>query len=191
MRTKGYRICKNMEKGMLVFRFSGSESFAERNRMSPRRRRRTGGRRPRKGRLARSEVATLRLDPKLRYFLELAARKQRRTISSYLEWAAEQSLDRIRLTDSGGSSSSLTDEVEQLWNVDKVARFVKLASRHSDLLNHHEQMLWKLIQQNQYVWPRYGDEQPLANLNIGRLGMHWDKFVAVADDKAGKSILPD
>jgi hypothetical protein len=52
-------------------------------------------------------------------------------------------------------------------------------------------MLWKLIQQNQYVWPRYGDEQPLANLNIGRLGMHWDKFVAVADDKAGKSILPD
>ena len=66
-----------------------------------------------------------------------------------------------------------------------------LPSRHPDLLNHHEQMLWKLIQQNQYVWPRYGDEQPLANLNIGRLGMHWDKFVAVADDKAGKSILPD
>ena len=28
MRTMGYRICKNMEKGMLVFRFSGSERAA-------------------------------------------------------------------------------------------------------------------------------------------------------------------
>jgi hypothetical protein len=78
-----------------------------------------------------------------------------------------------------------------LMTTDNFHGIDRLASRHPDLLNHHEQMLWKLIQQNQYVWPRYGDEQPLANLNIGRLGMHWDKFVAVADDKAGKSILPD
>lgn len=161
------------------------------NYMLPRRRRRRGGRRAREGKLARSEVATLRLDPKLRYFIELAARKQRRTISSYLEWAAEQSLDLIRLTDSAGSSSSLAYEVEQLWDVDKVERFVKLASNHPDLLNHREQMLWKLIRQNQYVWPRHGGEQPLANLNIGKLRAHWDQFVAVASGKAGKSVLPD
>jgi hypothetical protein len=157
--------------------------------MALRRKRRVRGRRPRDGRLARSEVATLRLDPKLRYFIELAARKQRRTISSYLEWAAEQSLDRIRLTDSAGSPSSIADETEQLWDVDEAERFVKLASRHPELLNHHEQMLWKLIQQNQYVWPRYGDEQPLANLNIGRLRTHWDQFIAVANGKVGRTKL--
>ncbi len=159
--------------------------------MLRRRKRRRGGRRVREGKLARSEVATLRLDPKLRYFIELAARKQRRTISSYLEWAAEQSLDRIRLTDSAGSASSLADETEQLWDVDEIERFVKLASRYPELLNHHEQMLWKLIREDPHLWRRSGEEQLLGNLNIGRLRTDWDRYVAVAQGKVGKSLLPD
>jgi hypothetical protein len=158
--------------------------------VSRRKKRRRGGRRPREGRLARSEVATLRLDPRLRYFIELAARKQRRTVSSYLEWAAEESLDRIRLTDSEGSPHSMADEMGQLWDVDKVERFVRLAFRHPDLLDHHQQMLWKLIKENQYVWPRQRGEQPVANLNVERLRALWDRFVAVANGKAARSVLP-
>ena len=37
--------------------------------------------------LNRTETVTIRLDPKLRYLTELAARKQRRTVSSFIEWA--------------------------------------------------------------------------------------------------------
>ena len=40
----------------------------------------------------KSEVVTVRLDPKLKYVAELAARRQRRTLSSYIEWAIEDSL---------------------------------------------------------------------------------------------------
>jgi predicted HicB family RNase H-like nuclease len=40
----------------------------------------------------RSEVVTVRLEPKLKYLAELAARKQRRSLSSYVEWAIKQSL---------------------------------------------------------------------------------------------------
>jgi hypothetical protein len=154
------------------------------------RKRRSRGRRPREGRQARSEFATLRLDQRLLYSIELAARKQRRTISSYLEWAAEQSLDRIRLAESGGPSHSIADEMSELWAVDEVERFVKLASRHPDLLNHHEQILWRLIRESQYVWPRTGDEQAFANLNIGKLRAHWDQFVAVANGETTNSVLP-
>ena len=35
------------------------------------------------GKLARSETVTVRLDPKLRYLAELAARIQRRSVSSF------------------------------------------------------------------------------------------------------------
>lgn len=141
--------------------------------------------------MARSEIATLRLDPKLRYFVELVARMQRRTISSYLEWAAEQSLDLILVTDSAGSSHSIRNEIGELWDVDKVERFVKLASRHADLLDHRQQILWRLIRENRYVWPRSDEGQPIANLSIGKLSMYWDRFVAVANGKAGESVLPN
>lgn len=102
------------------------------------------------GKLARSETVTVRLDPKLRYLAELAARKQRRTLSSYIEWAIEDSLDRTQLY--GNDNVSLADESAILWDVDDADRFVKLALRHPDLLTHEEQVRWKLIRENGSLW---------------------------------------
>jgi hypothetical protein len=53
-------------------------------------------------------------------------------------------------------------------------------------------MLWKLIRDNQYVWPRSNKgQQSIADLSIGKLNMYWNQFAAVANDKADKSVLPD
>lgn len=47
--------------------------------------------------LPRSEILTVRLDPKLRFAAELAARKHRRTLSSFTEWAVEEAVKRLPL----------------------------------------------------------------------------------------------
>src|SRR4051794_21564371 len=47
--------------------------------------------------LNRSETVTVRLDPKLNYLCELAARAQRRTKSSFIEWAVADSLRNVIL----------------------------------------------------------------------------------------------
>jgi hypothetical protein len=47
------------------------------------------------GKLSRSEIVTVRLDPKLRFAVELAARKQRRTASSFIEWAITEAIKRL------------------------------------------------------------------------------------------------
>src|SRR5688572_20503606 len=47
--------------------------------------------------LNRSETVTVRLDPKLNYLCELAARAQRRTKSSFIEWAIADSLGSVSL----------------------------------------------------------------------------------------------
>lgn len=143
------------------------------------------------GSLSRSEIVTVRLDPKLRYFAELAARKQRRTLSSFIEWAVERGLDSIHITD---GDTSLWSEADTLWDVDESDRFAKLALRHPDLLTHDEQVLWKLIRENGYVWRgRYDHEgywrwNPAdeSDLNLNRLKQNWGNFKAAAagDDEA-------
>lgn len=42
--------------------------------------------------LNRSETVTVRLDPRLNYLAELAGRAQRRTKSSFIEWAVQQAI---------------------------------------------------------------------------------------------------
>jgi hypothetical protein len=168
--------------------------------LTSRRRKKKGG----GGRLARSETVTVRLDPKLRYLAELAARKQRRTLSSYIEWALEESLGRVVLREGGDIDDrvvkvSVSDAAEGLWDVDEADRFVILAFNYPDLLTHQEQILWKLVHRNGYLWKDeyivgsnnrlYKTKSP-SSFNFERLRDHWDDFVAVAKGEADADILP-
>jgi hypothetical protein len=148
------------------------------------------------GKLSRSETVTVRLDPKLRYLAELAARRQRRTVSSYIEWAIEDSLRHFSLDLNG--SVVLADEAEALWDVDDADRFAQLALRHPDLLTHDEQVLWKLVRENGLLWRgnfagvdrewtwSIDDE----SLLFDRLRQHWSTFCAVAEGSASAKQLP-
>lgn len=97
----------------------------------------------------RSKVVGVRLDPKLRYLAEIAARKQRRTISSFIEWAIEDSLGRIELYHGSGYngdySVTLEQEISRLWDVDEAERFARLAILYPELLTTEEQEHWKLL----------------------------------------------
>lgn len=149
------------------------------------------------GKLSRSETVTVRLDPKLRYLAELAARRQRRTLSSYIEWAIEDSLKHLSL-DANHDHTSLADEANALWDVDEADRFARLALRHADLLTHEEQVLWKLIRENGWMWRgkfegadrewRWSVRE--ESLCFDRLREAWAKFVAVVETGSGHAELP-
>lgn len=158
------------------------------------------------GKLARSETVTVRLDPKLRYLAELAARKQRRTVSSFVEWAVEEALDRVYLREETGDSRddfqraiSIGTMADGLWDVDEADRLAKLAMQFSELLTHDEQVLWKLIRENGTLWKgRYEPKNDGAwtwqitpsALCYDRLRQHWETFKAVAEGKADRNALP-
>lgn len=146
------------------------------------------------GKLTRSETVTVRLDPRLRYLAELAARKQRRTLSSYIEWSIEESLQHVALANEGDSLAVLARD---LWDVDEADRFAKLAFRFPDLLTHEEQVLWKLICEYGALWHYHSphdDEYVWAinedNLIVERLRENWELFKAIAAGEEGKAKLP-
>lgn len=159
--------------------------------MTEKERRKGGG-----SKLSRSETVTVRLDPKLRYLAELAARKQRRTLSSFIEWAIEDTLNRVILQYDGPDSKSVADVATRLWDVDEADRFVRLAFDYPDLLTHDEQILWKLITENGFLWKGHYTEEGWIwqvqeiYLIIHRLREHWGSFVEVGRGQQTKDILP-
>jgi len=156
-----------------------------------------------RGGKVRSETITVRLDPKLRYLAELGARKQRRTLSSYVEWAIEASLDRVNLSEAGAWNDSspaisISDVASSLWDVEEPDRFVRLALRYPELLTHHEQVVWKLIRENGILWKgRYDKitekwtwEVKEESVVFEQLRSYWDQFNRVARGELEKSALP-
>ena len=153
------------------------------------------------GKLTRSETVTVRLDPKLRYLAELAARKQRRTVSSFIEWAIEDALNRVLLREAvgGDSGTSIASAAQNLWDVDEADRFAKLAFNYPDLLTHDEQILWKFVRENGCLWQvKYRGENNILSwetderfLILHRLREYWSDFVALAKGEGDKSRLPN
>jgi hypothetical protein len=144
------------------------------------------------GKLSRSETVTVRLDPKLRYLAELAARRQRRTLSSFIEWAIEENLKSVHLN-SDDPSTSISSQAAELWDVDEPDRFAKLAIRYPQMLTHDEQVVWKLIRENGCVWhrDRFGHWSiGLNSLSFVRLREHWSTFKSVARGELPESKLP-
>jgi hypothetical protein len=132
------------------------EFFAEGNRTFERKdttwqpkirkaRRKSGG-----GKLTRSETRHCANGPEVRYLAELAARKQRRTLSSFIEWAVQQSFSKVPstlvlATTAMRASSRFQTTERQLWDVDESERFVRLAIRYPDLLDHDEQSQMEVL----------------------------------------------
>ena len=156
------------------------------------------------GKLGRTETVTVRLDPKLRYLTELAARKHSRTVSSYIEWRIKLSLDLedVRPVDTPAhvaAPETIGSEGEYLWDVDEADRFVKLALRYPHLLTHEEQVRWKLIRECGYLWRgKYGPppsqewrwQVAETSLCFDRLRDKWELLCAIVNGDKPASELP-
>ncbi len=140
------------------------------------------------GKLVRSEIVTVRLDPRLRYLSDLAARSQRRTLSSYIEWTLQQSLNDAVLYDLGTKNPvTVSGFSEILWDVDPVMRLLNLARNFVHLLNFEEQLLYKLIVATDWFWGGAPDPnmvvvdssltdipRSLTDIKLYRVHQSWD-----------------
>jgi hypothetical protein len=96
----------------------------------------------------RTEVFAMRLDPKLKYLGEIAARKQRRSLANFVEWAIEQALSTVPLNAPGESvypTVTVASKAEELWSPNEATRLVNLATRYPDLLTYEERLIWDVI----------------------------------------------
>jgi predicted transcriptional regulator len=134
------------------------------------------------GSLTRSQVVTVRLDPKLKFAAELAAKKQRRTISSFIEWAVEQAIERVEITagDMSNRGETIIDALARTWDVEEPDRIVKLAVYYPQLLSYEEEQIWKLISECAHFWvggvkPKAGNPDDLiSGLYFDRVRARWE-----------------
>lgn len=93
----------------------------------------------------RTEVVHVRLDPKLKLAADLAAAKERRTLSSIIEVAVENFTKNLAIPSSLDKSTTAYDIAEFIWDPIAADSFVNMAVQFSDLMTSTEQRLWKLI----------------------------------------------
>jgi len=132
------------------------------------------------GKLTRSETVTVRLDPRLRYLSELAARKQRRTLSSYIEWTLFESIKSTVIEEMGDQKPiTLSELANHIWDVDPVTRLLNLAFLAGDLLSFEEQVLIKIIRSESWFLDDHAPEM-LLEIKQHRVRQAWAAIESLA-----------
>jgi hypothetical protein len=100
---------------------------------------------------SRSDTLNMRIDPRLKYLADLAARESQRTLSGFIEWAIKRALtpeamreDESNVSEPLGPMQPKPLWGEGFWNVDEADRAFLLASRR-DLQSIEEQLFFKLF----------------------------------------------
>jgi hypothetical protein len=142
-------------------------------------------------------VVGVRLDPKIRYLADLAARKQRRSINSFIEWVILNSFGTVELRidrDRSGNKIPVTleDSAWRLWDADPAERFARLAILFPDLMTHEEHERWKALSDSGLLNPaKHRDEHNGNEIDwqwaileddvFPKLRDHWPNLIAAAD----------
>jgi predicted transcriptional regulator len=151
------------------------------------------------GKLSRSETVTVRLDPKLNYLCELAARAQRRTKSSFIEWAIDHALGFVEVPSPTQTGETIAQKANELWDVDESDRLAQLAFYAPVLMTHDEQLMWRLVETNGSLWKgnftgmdeiwRWDSSNP-HNFRWQTFRDHFETFRQVAEGRRPKLDLP-
>jgi hypothetical protein len=140
---------------------------------------------------SRSETVSVRMDPRLRYLAEIAARVQRRTLSSFIEYAVDDALKRVFMpTDQtrvrGGVALDepvpVADAAGTIWDFDDPGRLALLARRYPQLLTFEETRTWMLFLE--VLKRTSGPHKELAgqaSAETDLLRQHWDLLTTAAE----------
>lgn len=106
----------------------------------------------------RSEaVITVRLPQKVRFGLELLARKQHRTISSIVTEAIERTIKEangltVLISPMAGEAQERAFIPDKAWDPREPDRLVKLARLDTNLLDYEEEFRWRIIGETKRYW---------------------------------------
>jgi hypothetical protein len=143
--------------------------------------------------LKRTEVIQVRLDPRLRYAAEVAARQHRTTLSSYIERAVAKAVNAETVYPASVMDEPIPLEeiVHRTWDVAEADRFVLFANLCPALLNIEEQQIWKEIRERPELWkdhqarPATGPQKaPLdtEQFDFQKLRKEWQSLRASVED---------
>ncbi len=124
----------------------------------------------------RTEIVTARLNPKIKYGLDLLARLHRRSIAQTVEWA-------IWLVIAGKNqpvANSLADIdvlLQALWSPSPSERLQRLAEQRPDLMTYEDELLWRAICRQPAYWQVPGASAAAPGQNFSLV--------------AGAQLLPD
>ncbi|AZE37691.1 hypothetical protein C4K06_4676 [Pseudomonas chlororaphis subsp. aureofaciens] len=132
----------------------------------------------------------VRIDPKVKFALDIMGRLQKRSLTAVIEWAISNAISQQAIDKSTYSMGELLDKI---WSTDESTRLVMLAFYLPQALTYDELRLWETIQASGYFWHKYPDgtydENNLDMLDFSAVRSGWSSLTDHVEKHKGNSCI--
>jgi predicted transcriptional regulator len=149
----------------------------------------------------KTEALTLRLDPKVRFLIDLIARQKRQSITGVIESAIElyatnysvkAGLWDEELQDDSVKHHSLYKICNEVYSTDDSFRFMMLYWVCPQLLSYEEKRLSETIYSSRIFWDEYPHSEDRTNdIDTDVLREHWEQLLEhVEEHRSSPVVVP-
>ncbi len=96
----------------------------------------------------------IRIDPKIKFALDIMGRLQKRSLTAVIEWSISQAIAQ-QAVDYDGTSLALA--LDKIWSTDESVRLVNMALHMPEALTYDELRIWETIKASSCFWRPYAD----------------------------------
>lgn len=122
----------------------------------------------------KGEPLSIRIDPKVRYGLELLARRQRRSVTGVVEWSIVEAFRNETISDDLGNDVSFEVALEKtLWALNEPERLLRLYFGFQSLMTFDEERMAGVLLASKVLWS-HPEERHFDCFEWSAVLDHWE-----------------
>lgn len=114
----------------------------------------------------------IRIDPKIKFALDMMGRLQKRSLTAVIEWAISNAMSQQAI-DSSQGVTKITEAIDTIWSTDEATRFINMCFEVPTMLTYDELRLWDTIKLSKIFWTTGCATSYRDHLNEGMLRLNW------------------
>ncbi|WP_457788341.1 hypothetical protein [Pseudomonas sp. PL-6] len=139
-----------------------------------------------KGETTTTVSVGIRIDPKIKFALDLMGRLQKRSLTAVIEWAISNA---IAQQIGGPYDRPVSQIVDSVWSTDEAVRFVNLCFHLPEALTYDELRTWETIKASSIFWKDQARQQTYDNLQIWLVKTNWNEILGFAEAHKSSSTV--
>lgn len=145
----------------------------------------------RKGETSTTVSVGIRIDPKIKFALDMMGREQKRSLTAVIEWAISNA---IAQQQTGSFDETFSELIDKIWSTDESTRFVNMAFYMPQALTYNELRIWETIKASPFFWNTYPDgtwDTTHEKINYDWVRVEWNQLLEhVEKYKNSSTIVP-
>ena len=139
-----------------------------------------------KGETATTVSVGIRIDPKIKFALDLMGRLQKRSLTAVIEWAISNAISQQV---GGPDGSAVSEIVDNVWSTDDAVRFVNLCYHLPEALTYDELRTWETIKASKIFWKNDRLDRNQDALLISSVQDYWEDILEFTEKHRSNSTV--